>query len=115
METCKALHEYSWLVNEIRQSPSSNLETAIDKAIEKMPRDFVIRNFIMGHRAEVKGMFLTEWDQEEALAQERIEGREEGKQFAKRSIYERLVADGMPAQKASIITGWDINNTVLGE
>ena len=41
-----------------------------------MPRDFV--NFIMGHRAEVKGMFLTEWDQEEALAQERIEGREEG-------------------------------------
>ena len=106
---------------------SGNLETAIDKAIEKMPRDFVIRNFIMGHRAEVKGMFLTEWDQEEALAQERIEGREEGrkegpeegrekgKQFAKRSIYERLVADGMPAQKASIITGWDINNTVLGE
>ena len=64
-------------------------------------------------------MFLTEWDQEEALAQERIEGREEGreegKQFAKRSIYERLVADGMPAQKASIITGWNINNTVLGE
>ena len=123
METCKALHEYSWLVNEIRQSPSGNLETAIDKAIEKMPRDFVIRNFIMGHRAEVKGMFLTEWDQEEALAQERIEGREEGreegleegKQFAKRSIYERLVADGMPAQKASIITGWNINNTVLGE
>ena len=56
METCKALHEYSWLVNEIRQSPSSNLETAIDKAIEKMPRDFVIRNFIMGHRAEVKGI-----------------------------------------------------------
>ena len=135
METCKALHEYSWLVNEIRQSPSSNLETAIDKVIEKMPRDFVIRNFIMGHRAEVKGMFLTEWDQEEALAQERIEGREEGreegrkegreegleegreegKQFAKRSIYERLVADGMPAQKASIITGWNMNSTVFGE
>ena len=80
-------------------------------------------------------MFLTEWDQEEALAQERIEGREEGreegrkegreegleegreegKQFAKRSIYERLVADGMPAQKASIITGWNMNNTVLVE
>ena len=76
METCKALHEYSWLVNEIRQSPRGNLKTAIDKAIEKMPRDFV--NFIMGHRAEVKGMFLTEWDQEGALAQERIEGREEG-------------------------------------
>ena len=107
------MHEYSWLVNEIRQSPSSNLETAIDKAIEKMPRDFV--NFIIGYRAEVKGMFLTEWDQEEALTQERIEGREEGKQLAKRSIYERLVADGMPAQKASIITGWNINNTVLGE
>ena len=67
-------HEYS--VNEIRQSPHGNLKTAIDKAIEKMPRDFV--NFIIGYRAEVKGMFLTEWDQEEALAQERIEGHEEG-------------------------------------
>ena len=39
----------------------------------------------------------------------REEGRAEGRTAEKRTIYERLVADGMTAQKASIITGWNVN------
>ena len=38
----------------------------------------------------------------------RKEGRAEGEQRAQRSIYERLVADGMSAQKASMMTGWNL-------
>ena len=38
----------------------------------------------------------------------RDEGREEGRAEEKRSIYERLVADGMSAQKASMMTGWNL-------
>ena len=37
------------------------------------------------------------------------EGRAEGRIEEKRSIYERLVEDGMPAQKASLMTGWNGN------
>ena len=79
MNACKPLREYAWLVNEVRQNPMGDLDETIDNVIDKMPYDFVIRDFIVGHRAEVKGMFLTEWNQEEALAHEREEGRSEEK------------------------------------
>ena len=38
-------------------------EDKIRRVINKMPDDFVIKNFIIGHKAKVKGMFLTEWKQ----------------------------------------------------
>ena len=41
-------------------------------------------------------------------AEGRVEGRAEGRAEEKHSIYERLVADGMSAQKASVITGWNL-------
>ena len=78
MKACKPLQEYSWIVNEIRQNPGDNLEEIIDAVINRMPGDFVIRNFIIGHKAEVKGMLLTEWDQEKVLQQEREDSRKEG-------------------------------------
>ena len=38
-----------------------------------MPEEFVIRAFLLQNKAEVKGMFLTEYDQEKVLEQERRE------------------------------------------
>jgi hypothetical protein len=46
-------------------------------AIDEMPDEFLLKGFLMAHRAEVKGMFLTEYDEEKTLRQEREEGREE--------------------------------------
>lgn len=106
MDACKPLKEYAWLVNEVRQNPKGDLDETIDAAIDNMPKDFVIRDFIIGHRTEVKGMFLTEWNQEEALAHEREEGRNEERY----SIYERLVKSGkLTEQEAAEFTGWNGN------
>ena len=77
-DACKPLQEYSWIVNEIRQKQDDDLEAVIDAVINRMPEDFVIRNFIIGHKAEVKGMLLTEWAQEKVLQQERIDSMERG-------------------------------------
>ena len=44
-----------------------------------MPDDFIIKKFLLMNRAEVKGMFLTEYDEKKILAQERQEGRQEGR------------------------------------
>ena len=73
MKLCKPLEEYSWLVDTIRrlQKIKDNLEKAIDEAISIMPDDFLIKKFLLSNKAEVKGMFLTEWDQEKVLEQER--------------------------------------------
>ena len=73
MEACKPLNEYAWLVDAIRrhQKKLKNLEAAIDAAINEMPDEFAIKEFLLQNKAEVKGMFLTEYDQEKVLEQER--------------------------------------------
>ena len=75
MEACKPLNEYAWLVETIRkyQKKFNNLEEAIEKAINEMPDDFIIKKFLLSNKAEVKGMFLTEYNQERVLEQERRE------------------------------------------
>ena len=73
METCKPLNEYARLVDSIRQHQKElkDLELAVDTAIAEMPDDFVIKKFLLSNKAEVKGMFLTEYDQDKILEQER--------------------------------------------
>lgn len=114
MEACKPLKEYAWLVESVRQyqNEKKNLEAAIDSAIDDMPRDFVIRKYIIGHRAEVKKMFVSEWTEQEMLQRDRneahkkglIEGRAEGAQ----ALLARLQENGMiTAEQAQTVRGWN--------
>ena len=43
-----------------------------------MPDEFFIKPFLMAHRAEVKGMLLTEYNEAETMELFREEGRAEG-------------------------------------
>ena len=79
MKACKPLSEYSWLVETIRQG-NKDIEKSVDEALDGMPDSFEIKKFLLMHRAEVKGMFLTEYDEEKILAQERQEGIQEEKE-----------------------------------
>lgn len=77
---CRLLKEYAWLVSQIRENQSSmGIEDAVDKAIGNMPEDFENREFLMGHRAEVKDMCITEYNEAETLQMFREEGRKEGR------------------------------------
>ena len=79
LEDCKPLAEYAWLVNEVRKAKNEEeLEGIIDAAITAMPSDFVIKPFLEEHRAEVKGMLLTEYDEVATMELFKEEGREEG-------------------------------------
>ena len=49
----------------------------MDAAINEMPDDFVIKGFLVTNRAEGKGMFLTEYDEEKMKEQERKEAVDE--------------------------------------
>ncbi len=93
MNACKPLKEYSWLVDSIRRNHKNNLEEAVEQSINEMPDDFVIKKFILGHKAEVKGMFITEWDQEKFLEQQRKEGVEEGIELGIENDRQRVARD----------------------
>lgn len=75
------MREYSWLIEEIRQNKKNGneIETAVDMALDSMPEDFVIRQFLLDNRAEVKDVFLTEYNEQKTMAAFKDEGFEEGK------------------------------------
>lgn len=76
MEACDPLKEYAWLVDAVRtrQSEKMDLDAAVDAALDKMPDEYVIKPFLLENRAEVKNMFLTEYNEEKIMEKERQEG-----------------------------------------
>ena len=98
METCTPLREYAWTVERIRDN-MRNMEAlrAIDDALEGMPKGFVIRPFLQAHKAEVRDMLLTEYDEAEAMELFREEGLKEGREEITRenlqSLMENLPCD----------------------
>ena len=79
MKACQPLAEYSWLVERIRQNRATmDIDMAVDKAIDAMPKDYLIRPFVIGNKAEVKTMCITEYNKVETRQMFKEEGREEG-------------------------------------
>ena len=73
------------------------LAEAVDAAVDGMPDDSLVKKFLLGHRAEVKGMYLTEYDEEKerirTLREGREEGREEGRAEGRSEEKERFVSE----------------------
>ena len=98
MEACEPLNEYAWLVETIRhnQKAMKDLEAAIDAALNEMPDEFAIKKFLLLNKAEVKGMFLTEYDQEKVLAQERRDSVKQGIAQANERVATDMLRDNYP-------------------
>ena len=80
LDACRPLKEYAWLIEQIRKNRKHMaIGDAVDKAIGDMPEGFVIRSLLIGHKAEVKDMCITEYNEAETMQMFREEGREEGR------------------------------------
>ena len=78
-DACKPLQEYAWIVDRIRTySKQMSREEAIDKTLAEIPDSFQLRHLLLKHKAEVKGMILTEYDEEDVMNGFKEEGRKEG-------------------------------------
>ena len=67
MDACEPLREYAWLIDAIRcfQAAGQDLTDAVDAAVDAMPDGFATKGFIVENRAEIKDMFLTEYNEKE--------------------------------------------------
>ena len=94
---CKPLQEYSWTVARIRDKMAGREKderaAVIGEVLDEMPRDFVIRPYLLEHKAEVVDMLLTEYNEAEAMELFREDGREEGRLEALRACLQGLVDD----------------------
>ena len=70
LQDCKPLNELAWFVEEARKNTRAGdeLEDAINKALNDMPEDFLIRKLLMSNKAEVVSMCITEYDEAKTFA-----------------------------------------------
>ncbi len=128
MEACRTLKEYSIFVDKVRRhvkagKGSDKLSKAVDTAVDECIKEGVLAEFLSAHKAEVKNMILTEYNEEktkELLKKEywneghsvgklegRLEGHREGiregklegQREEKYMIAVRLKSMGMPDEK----------------
>lgn len=70
MEACPTLHQYAILVSRIKTySKKMDFEDAVNRAINECIEEDVLREFLLRRRAEVMNSILTEYDEEQVLAE----------------------------------------------
>lgn len=66
------------------------------RQFDEMPDDFLIKKFLLKNKAEVKGMFLTEYDQGKVLAYEHLEDFERGIEKNQEQVATDMLKDDKP-------------------
>lgn len=80
LNNCRSLKDYMTLINEIRKnSKIMNFENAVDAAVTYCIEHDVLKTFLLKHRAEVKDVCITEYDEKTFVDGIRAEGRAEGR------------------------------------
>ncbi len=81
LEACQPLGEYSWFVDTVRihYRETNNIDAAVDTTLSEMRDGMLIKSFILKNKAEVKSMYLTEYDEARAFAEQRRDGWEDGR------------------------------------
>jgi hypothetical protein len=69
MEKCRPLMEYATLVDKIRRynDEFGDIEKAVNKAVDECIKEGILADFLIGHKAEVKDMCLTEYNEVETM------------------------------------------------
>ena len=96
-EACPVLASYAHFIALVRRARDNGctLSLAVNEAVETCIDEGVLVGYLRRHRAEVKDMFLTEYDQERhdrCLREEgRKEGRKEGQSESRKRFLDRAV------------------------
>lgn len=94
LSSCKPLKEYAWLIEQIRENQKTmGIGEAVDRAIQDMPENYEIRQILIGNRAEVKDMCITEYNEAETMQMIREEGREQGREEGREEGMMELLAN----------------------
>ena len=142
LKACGPLSEYSFLISKIRESYQEKslqmfgqpavpkdtpretreqlLTESVDQGLGKLPENTMIRPFLLEHRAEVKDMLLTEYNEAEAMKLFFLDGERKGRKEGRNATFYEMVQDRditpeRAAQKLGISVKQLIANmTILG-
>ena len=86
-------------IDRVRQYVNINMtpaevEAAVDRAVDECIKEGILSEFLSKHRAEVKGMILTDYDEEKTMEMFKREFREDGYSEGLHIGYDKGVHDG---------------------
>lgn len=107
MEKCPVLSEYMTLVSSIQEKISSGLpiEDAVDAAIQECIEKNVLADFLRKHRAEVRDVCLTEFDEEKFVRTMKAEGVKEGVEQNKIETAKAMLREHLSIETIEKCTG----------
>ena len=96
IEKCKPLRDYSYFIDCIYQNKKicDTIETAIDKAVNQCIEENVLGDILLTHKAEVKDMLFTEFNEEEYIEMVKKESLSEGIEIGKKELIQELINEG---------------------
>ncbi len=110
LNNCRPLKDYMTLINEIRKnSKIMNFENAVDAAVTYCIEHDVLKTFLLKHRAEVKDVCITEYDEKTFVDGIRAEGRAEGRTEGRLSeIFDSVQAEDYGVERGAQKAGMSL-------
>lgn len=106
LNNCQPLKDYMTLINKIRKnSETMDFEEAVDVAVTYCIEHDVLRAFLVKHRAEVKDVCITEYNEKSFVDGIRAEGREEGRKEGRKEGRLSEIFDSVQAEDYSVKRG----------
>lgn len=108
LNNCRPLKDYMTLINEIRKNcKTMEFESAVDAAVTYCIEHDVLKTFLLKHRAEVKDVCITEYNEKSFVdgirAEGHAEGRAEGQNEKGLAVYRNLRKRGFSKEDALVI------------
>lgn len=108
LNNCRPLKDYMTLINEIRKNCKiMEFESAVDAAVTYCIEHDVLKTFLLKHRAEVKDVCITEYNEKSFVdgirAEGHAEGRAEGQNEKGLAVYRNLRKRGFSKEDALVI------------
>lgn len=119
---CRPLFEYMYFINLVKEyvNNGDSYEVAIDKAIEECIKNNIMSEMLKKHRAEVKSVCLTEFDQKkfedtirreskaEGLAEGYDIGQTKGEEKNRKEMIQSMYKNGLSVEDISKFTDVDL-------
>ena len=100
LTACRSLSEYSWFTEEIvTNCETMDMNQAVDKAIQEMPEEYEIKEFLVEHQGEVKNMCITEYNEIETMELFKEEARAEGKEAERTEVITNMLSRGKTVEE----------------
>ena len=120
MNACKALRDYSYFIEVYRKEykEGRNPDRAIERAINELPDESEIKEFILDNKREVKMSVITEYNEERTHRLLRAEGRAEGEKHGESKVFElqeKLLDMGRDEDVKKIIKDPEYRNELYKE